>query len=80
MFNFDFLEKGLGIVSLQDFLNDFFKKIFLHYILLTDQISLSDCLLEILGSMCIAIICFPSCDIINFEINHIFLIRLFSAL
>ena len=37
MLNFDFLEKSLGIVS--------------FYFLLTDQISLSDCLLEILGNM-----------------------------
>ena len=34
-------------------------------------------LLEILGSMCMAIICVPGCDVINFEINFIFLIKLF---
>ena len=42
--NFGFLEKGLGIVSPQKFVHDFSKKWFSCYILLTDQISLSDCL------------------------------------
>ena len=32
-------------------------------------------LLEILGNMCIAIVCFPDCDVINFEIDLIFLIN-----
>ena len=32
-------------------------------------------LLEILGNMCIAIVCFPDCDIINFEINIISVIK-----
>ena len=71
MFNFDFLEKGLRIGSSSHIVFDF------CYILLTDQISLSDCpwlslLLEILGNMCVAIVCFPDCDVMNFEINHIF--------
>ena len=30
--------------------------------------------------MCIAIVCFPGCDVMNFEINLIFLIKPFSAL
>ena len=34
-------------------------------------------LLEVLGNMCIAIVCFPGLDFINFEINLIFLIKLF---
>ena len=34
-------------------------------------------LLEILGNMCIAIVSFPGSDVINFEINHIFLIKPF---
>ena len=33
--------------------------------------------LDILGNMCIAIVCFPGCDLINFEINLIFLIKQF---
>ena len=34
-------------------------------------------LLEILGNKCIAIVCFPGCDVINFENNLIFLIKPF---
>ena len=47
MLNFNFSEKGLGLVSPSNFVYDFSRKIFLMlhcYILLTDQISLSDCL------------------------------------
>ena len=33
--------------------------------------------LEILTNMCIEIICFPVCDVINFEINLICLIKMF---
>ena len=45
MLNFEFLEKGLGIVAPPHFVYDFSTKIFLScYILLSDQISLSDCL------------------------------------
>ena len=34
-------------------------------------------LLEVLGNRCIAIVCFQGCDVINLEINLIFLIKLF---
>ena len=44
MLNFNFSEKGLGLVSPLHFVNDFQEKCFSCYILLTDQISLSDCL------------------------------------
>ena len=44
MFNFIFLEKGLRIVSPQYFVYDFQEKCSSYYILLTNQISLSDCL------------------------------------
>ena len=40
MFNFDFLDKGLGIVSPAHFVYDFLIKTFL----MTDQISLPGCL------------------------------------
>ena len=43
MLNFNFPEKGLGLVSPPHFLYDFSKS-FSCYILLTDQISLSDSL------------------------------------
>ena len=45
LLNFEFLEKGLGIVAPPHFVYDFSTKMFLScYILLSDQISLSDCL------------------------------------
>ena len=33
--------------------------------------------LEILGNMCIATVCFPYCDTINFEINLVLLLKPF---
>ena len=33
--------------------------------------------LEILGNVCIAIVCYPGCDVMDFEINLIFLIEPF---
>ena len=70
MVNFDILEKGFKIVSSPHFHFDFSRKI-VYCVLLTDQISLSDCLLflEIFGKICIAIVCFADCDVINVEIN-----------
>ena len=44
MLDFNFSEKGLGLVSPPHFVYDFQEKCFLCYIRLTDQISLSDCL------------------------------------
>ena len=44
MLNFNFSEKGLGLVSPPHFVNDFWKKCFSCYLLLIYQISLSDCL------------------------------------
>ena len=44
MLNFNFLKKGLGIVSPPHFVYDFQEKCFSSFILLTDQISLPDCL------------------------------------
>ena len=32
---------------------------------------------ELLGNMCIGIICCPACEVMNFEINHGFLINPF---
>ena len=55
------------------------EKCFSYYFLLTDQISLSEfpLFLEILDNICIAIVYFPGCDVIYFETNVIFLIKLF---
>ena len=44
MLKFNFPEKGLGLVSPPYFVYDFLRKMFSYYILLTDQISLPDCL------------------------------------
>ena len=44
MLNFTFSDKGLGLVSPPHFVHIFQEKCFSYYILLTDQISLSDCL------------------------------------
>ena len=44
MLNFDFLEKGLGIVSPLFFCMIFQERCFSSYTLLTDQILLPDCL------------------------------------
>ena len=60
MHNFNFPEKGLGLVSPPHFVYDFSRKCFLCYILSTDQISLSDC---------ISIVSLLGCDVIKFEIK-----------
>ena len=58
MLNFDFLEKGLGIVSPPNFVYDFSRNFFLElYIYSINWPNLVDwlaLLLEILGNMCIA--------------------------
>ena len=80
MLKFEFLGKGLGLVSLPYFVYDFSRKLFrmLYSINLPNFIIRLPLLLEILGNMCIANVCFPSCDIIKFEINLMFLIKPFS--
>ena len=50
-----------------------FEEKYFCYVLLPDQILTLLC--EILGNMCIVILCKPDCDLINFEINLIFLIK-----
>ena len=80
MRNFYFLEKGVGIVSVLHFVYDFSRKIFLMlYSKWRNFIDWLSLLLEILGNMCIAVVCFPGCDVINFEINFIFLIKRFFS-
>ena len=78
LFNFDFLEKGLGIVSLPHFLYDFSRKIFLtlYSINWPNFIVWSPLLLRY-WKICFAIICFPGCDIIIFKVSLIFLIKPF---
>ena len=79
MLNFDFLGKGQGIVSLAHFVYDFSTKIFLRLYSINwpNFIVCLPFLLEILGNMFIAIVYYPVCDAMDFEINLIFLIKPF---
>ena len=71
MLNFHFLEKGLGIVSPANFVYDFSTQMFfmLYSINWPKFIARLPLLLEILGSRYMAIICYPCCDVMDFEIN-----------
>ena len=77
MLDFDFLDKSLAIVSPAHFVYDFSTKMFLmlYSISKPNFIAWFPLLLEILGNMCIAIVCEPGCDVMNFDINLIFLIE-----
>ena len=79
MLNFDFLDKGLGIVSPAHFAYDFSTKMFvmLYSINWPNFIVWLPLLLVILGSICIAIVYYSGCDIMDFEINIMFLIEPF---
>ena len=70
MFNFDFLEKGLGIVSPSHFEYDFSGKI--CSINWPNFIAWLPLLLQILGKVCIASVRFPACNVVSFEINFVF--------
>ena len=60
------------------FVYHFQEKCLSCYILLSDQISLSDSFYFLrYWKKCIVIICCPLCDVINFEINLSFHIKLF---
>ena len=61
------------------FVYDFSRKMFhvLYYIICPNFIVWLPLLLEILGNVCIAIVCQPGCNVINFEIDLIFLIEPF---
>ena len=79
MLNFDFLNKSLGIDSPPHFVYDFPTKMFLmlYSINWPNFIPWLPLLLEILDIMCIAIVCSPGCDVMDFEIKFIFLIESF---
>ena len=68
---FWFLEKGLGIVSPPHFMYDVSRKMFLvlYFINWPNFSAWLPLLLEILCNMCIAIVCFPGCDVLNFQIR-----------
>ena len=79
MTNFDFLDKGLGIVAPPHFVYDFSAKILfvLYSINSPNFIVWFPLLLEIFDNICIAVVCYPGYDVIDFEINLIFLIEPF---
>ena len=79
MLNFNFWEKGLGKVSPPYFMFDFARKMFLmlYSINWPNLIVWFPLLFEILGNIGTAIVCLPVCDVINFEIILIFLIKQF---
>ena len=81
MLNFEFLEKVLAIVSPQLFVNYFLRKMFLIDYLIGCQLTKLYCLIVFpscdIDNMCLVIVCFLVCDVINFEINLFFLIKQF---
>ena len=77
MFNFDFLEKVLGIVHPPHFVYGFQENFISYYTLLTDQLLLPVLLLEKLVNMYTTVVSQPGCDVINFEINLFFRIKPF---
>ena len=72
-------KRGREPASLSHFLQNFWKKIFLLLYSMNwlDFIACLPLLCEISGNMCIAIVCKPGCDAMNFEVNPIFLIKPF---
>ena len=74
----DYLSRDMLIFP-PHFVHDFSKKIFimLYSINRSNFIVWLLMLLDIFGKMCIAIVCFPGCDVITFEINLIVLIKPF---
>ena len=79
MLNFDFLDKGLRIVSPVHIVFDFSTKMFLmlYAINWPNFIVWLLLLVEILGNMCITVVFYPGCDVMDSEINLIFLMELF---
>ena len=79
MLNFDFLDKGLGITSPAHFVYGFSTEMFfmLYSTNWPNFIAWLLLLLEILGIMCIATVCYPVSDVMDFEINFFFLIEPF---
>ena len=69
--------KCLELVPLPHFLHDFLRKIFilLYSINWPNFIAWLSLLREILGYMFIIIVCYPGCDVTNFKINLMFLIK-----
>ena len=79
MLNFDFLEKGFGIVSPPHSVHGFSRKMFprLYSVNGTNFIVGLTLNFEIFDNMGNAIVCFPGFDVTKFEINFILLIKPF---
>ena len=73
MVNFEFFDKGLGIVSIAHFVYDFSTEMF--FMLCSINWPNFIVWLLLLLEICIAIACYPGCDVMDFEINLIFLIE-----
>ena len=70
------IKRSLELVSLHHFLHNFWRKKFLKLNSINWPNFMADCLyfqIEILGNICIAIICVSLYDVINFEISLNFL-------
>ena len=73
------MKRGLELVSLPHFPHNFWKKLFLllYSINWPNVITWLPLLYEILDNMCIEVVRKPGCDVMNFEVNLIFLIEPF---
>ena len=75
---FSFFRKRSGNSFSTMFCVWFFKKNVSHVIInWLNFINRSSLIYEILGNMYIAVVCFPRCDVTNFDINPAFLIKPF---
>ena len=76
---FEKIKSGLELVILPHFAYNFWRKIFILLCSINwpNFIVWLPLFCEILGSMCIEIVSKPGCDVMNFEVNFIFLIKLF---
>ena len=74
---FQTIKRVLELVSLPHFRHNFLKEMFLLLCSFNwlDFIVWLPLLCKILGNMCIEIVCKPGCDVMNFEVNLIFLIK-----
>ena len=79
MIKFDFSKKGQELVSSQHFVYDFSRKLFLmlYSINWANLIVWLPLILEISGNLCILIVCYPVCDVVNFKITFAFLLTRF---
>ena len=75
---FEKTKRGLELVSLTHYLHHFWRKIFfLLYSIWPNFIVWLPLIREILSNIFIVIVYEPGCDVINFEIDPIFLIKQF---